>query len=175
MYVHTHTRARAHTYTHTHTRRPKKWRHWFEEEKTNRHCDKKRYRRRERQRKWRKQKEWFTCKEVLGTKKQYRKEWINWDPQEGRREKTPPPPPPPPPPEVSNRCTQAEKARAYEEYSRASKIAKKSIKWDQGKVINMVATENRRGGSPRKNTGTVLHHRETRETCEGQGRKAYPW
>ena len=40
---------------------------------------------------------------------------------------------------------------------------------------------NRRGGSPRKSTGTIHHHQEivwklweTTETSKGQGRKAYP-
>ena len=76
---------------------------------------------------------------------------------------------------------QTEETTKNEEYSHASKISKKSIKADKREYKDMLAT-NRRGGSPRKSTETVHHHKETvwkvwetRETCKGQERKAYPW
>ena len=47
-----------------------------------------------------------------------------------------------------NSHTWAEKARAYEEYSYASKIAKKSIKADKRNCVNMLATETEEADHP---------------------------
>ena len=77
----------------------------------------------------------LTCKKVLGPKKQHHKEWIsNQTPkkiEERKRKKA----------EINNSRTPAGKAWAYEEYFHATKTAKKSIKADKKKYMNMLATE----------------------------------
>ena len=87
--------------------------------------------------KWQAIKESFTltCKEVLGPKKQHHKEWFSAEMhkkiEERKRKKA----------DINNSHTWAEKARAHEEYSYASKIAPKSIKADKREYMNMLATE----------------------------------
>ena len=61
---------------------------------------------------------------------------VRWDPKEDREEKKGGKKQ-----KLNSSLTRAGKARAYEEYSLASKIAKKSIKPGKREYMNMLATE----------------------------------
>ena len=90
-----------------------------------------------------------TCKEVMGPKRQHRKNWISTETlkkiEERKRKKA----------EINNSRARAGKARAYVEYSHASKIANKSTNANKWEYVNMLVTE----------TDEAAHQGNLQELC----------